>query len=53
MAERTKIQWSDNSFDPLIGRTEVTDGCKNCYASSLEPGHEIVDESDCPRDVDE
>lgn len=32
MAENTKIEWTDHTFNPWIGCTKVSDGCKNCYA---------------------
>jgi len=28
----TKIQWCDDTFNPWIGCTKVSDGCKLCYA---------------------
>ncbi len=35
MAEKSKIQWTDHTFNPLIGCTKVSDGCKFCYAEEL------------------
>ena len=35
MAENSKIEWTDHTFNPWIGCTKVSDGCKNCYAESL------------------
>ena len=32
MAEVTKIQWTDHTFDPWIGCTKVSPGCAHCYA---------------------
>jgi len=32
MGERTKISWTDHTFNPWIGCTKVSDGCKFCYA---------------------
>ena len=32
MAENSKIEWCDHTFNPWIGCTKVSDGCKNCYA---------------------
>ncbi len=32
MAENTKIQWADHTFNPWIGCTKVSAGCDNCYA---------------------
>lgn len=33
MAENSKIEWTDHTFNPWIGCTKVSPGCKNCYAS--------------------
>lgn len=30
----TKIQWADATFNPWIGCTKVSPGCKNCYAEN-------------------
>lgn len=35
MAETTKIQWTDATFNPWIGCTKVSLGCDNCYAEAL------------------
>jgi hypothetical protein len=35
MAETTKIQWCDHTFNPWIGCTKVAAGCTNCYAENL------------------
>jgi len=32
MAETTKIQWTDHTFNPVRGCTKVSPGCANCYA---------------------
>ena len=32
MAETTKIQWCDATFNPWIGCTKVSPGCAHCYA---------------------
>lgn len=29
---RSKIEWTDYTFNPWIGCTKVSSGCKNCYA---------------------
>lgn len=33
--ENSKISWTHHTFNPWIGCTKVSDGCKNCYAESL------------------
>lgn len=35
MAESTKIQWCHHTFNPWVGCSKVSEGCKNCYAEFL------------------
>ena len=35
MAEETKIQWTDHTFNPWIGCQHVSPGCKFCYAETM------------------
>lgn len=39
MAEITKIQWTDHTFNPWIGCTKVSPGCANCYAEKSTPSN--------------
>jgi protein gp37 len=45
MAERTAIEWTDATWNPVRGCTKVSPGCKNCYALTFAerfrgvPGH--------------
>ena len=32
MPSKTKIEWTECSWNPVTGCTKVSDGCKNCYA---------------------
>lgn len=32
MGADSKIEWCDHTFNPWIGCTKVSEGCKNCYA---------------------
>jgi protein gp37 len=32
MAKNSNIQWTDNTFNPWIGCTKVSEGCQECYA---------------------
>jgi protein gp37 len=32
MGQNTAIEWTDHTFNPWVGCTKVSDGCKNCYA---------------------
>lgn len=34
--ENSKIEWTDHTFNPVIGCTKVSDGCTHCYAESME-----------------
>lgn len=35
MAENSKIEWTDHTFNPWRGCAKVSDGCLNCYAETL------------------
>ena len=35
MAENTKIEWCDHTWNPWIGCTKVGPGCDHCYAENL------------------
>lgn len=35
MAENTKIEWADHTWNPWIGCTKVGPPCDNCYAEAL------------------
>jgi protein gp37 len=35
MADNTKIEWTDATWNPITGCQIVSDGCKNCYAMQL------------------
>lgn len=32
---RSKIEWTDRTWNPVTGCTKVSQGCKNCYAERL------------------
>lgn len=32
---KTSIEWTDASWNPIVGCTEVSPGCANCYAAKL------------------
>ena len=34
MAENSNIEWTDHTFNPVIGCTKVAPGCANCYAEA-------------------
>lgn len=35
MAENSKIEWTDHTFNPWIGCQKVSPGCDHCYAEGL------------------
>lgn len=45
MAEETRIEWADHTFNPWIGCTKVSPACDNCYAeaqaSRYWPGEQL------------
>lgn len=36
VGETTSISWTDHTFNPWIGCTQVSPGCDNCYAMTLD-----------------
>lgn len=36
MAENSKIEWTDHTFNPWIGCTKVSPGCLHCYAETQD-----------------
>ena len=35
MSGKTKIEWTETTWNPITGCTKITDGCKNCYAFTM------------------
>ncbi|MCA0204341.1 MAG: phage Gp37/Gp68 family protein [Proteobacteria bacterium] len=35
MADRTPIEWADATWNPIIGCSRVSEGCRNCYAEVM------------------
>lgn len=36
MAEHSKIEWCDHTFNPWIGCTKISDACDHCYAEARD-----------------
>jgi hypothetical protein len=41
MSENSKIEWTDHTFNPWIGRTKVRPACDHCYAERSTPSHTL------------
>lgn len=45
MSDRSRIEWTDATWNPVTGCTKISPGCKNCYALTFAerwrgiPGH--------------
>lgn len=35
MADKSKIEWTDATWSPVVGCTKVSEGCQNCYAERM------------------
>jgi protein gp37 len=35
MADKTGIEWTESTWNPLTGCTQISPGCANCYAKTL------------------
>ncbi|MEE9227864.1 MAG: phage Gp37/Gp68 family protein [Acidimicrobiia bacterium] len=38
MGDRSSIEWTDSTWNPVTGCTKVSTGCDNCYAHTLAHG---------------
>jgi protein gp37 len=36
MGDKTKISWTDKTFNPVIGCQKVGPGCDHCYAEAWD-----------------
>jgi protein gp37 len=54
MADKTTIEWTDTTWNPVIGCTKISTGCDNCYAARFSerfrgvPGHPFEADSTSP-----
>jgi len=35
MSLKSKIEWTENTWNPITGCTKISEGCKNCYACKM------------------
>ena len=35
MAEKSKIEWTESTWNPVTGCTKISEGCLNCYAEKM------------------
>lgn len=35
MSQKTKIEWTESTWNPVSGCDKISDGCKNCYAEKM------------------
>ena len=35
MATTSKIEWTEKTWNPIVGCTKVSPGCKHCYAEGM------------------
>jgi protein gp37 len=49
MAENSKIEWTDHTFNPWTGCTKVSPGCDHCYAEGWAKRSGSVAWGDAPR----
>jgi protein gp37 len=49
MAQNSKIEWTDHTFNPWLGCTNVSPGCDRCYAESWSKRSGLVKWGNNPR----
>ena len=35
MSTQSKIEWTEQTWNPTVGCTKISSGCKNCYAETM------------------
>ena len=35
MSTQTSIEWTEMTWNPIVGCTKVSPGCKHCYAENM------------------
>lgn len=49
MAEVSKIEWTDSTFNPWIGCTKIAPACDHCYAADMAKRYGWVEWGNAPR----
>lgn len=49
MAEASKIEWTDSTFNPWIGCTKIAPACDHCYAADMAKRYGWADWGNHPR----
>jgi len=49
VGENSKIEWTDHTFNPWVGCTNISPGCDHCYAESWAKRSGLVRWGDNPR----
>jgi protein gp37 len=49
MAQDSKIEWTDHTFNPWVGCTNISPGCDHCYAESWSKRSGLVKWGNNPR----
>src|SRR5215472_3838319 len=49
MGENSKIEWTDHTFNPWLGCTNVSPGCDHCYAEAWAKRSGLVRWGNNPR----
>ena len=49
MSDKTKIEWTDATWNPVTGCTKVSAGCDHCYIERTPPFRMEGREFRCPR----
>ena len=51
MADRTGIEWTDASWNPIVGCSVVSPGCTNCYAMKMAARLQSIAESERAKNI--
>jgi protein gp37 len=35
MAQKSKIEWTESTWNPVTGCTKISAGCRNCYTERI------------------